>query len=98
MTSLSHKQNDWLEPMQNWLKSAQNMDKIASDSDLFAKKVCAKEIFGSNLRGEPVNPYLSALRAAESVGKIPESSFVVGDTGLEPVTFRTSIGRSSQVS
>jgi hypothetical protein len=25
------------------------LDKIASDSDLFAKKVCAKEIFGSNL-------------------------------------------------
>ncbi|MBI5733577.1 MAG: hypothetical protein HY973_01350 [Candidatus Kerfeldbacteria bacterium] len=25
------------------------MDKIASDSDLFAKKVCAKEIFGSHL-------------------------------------------------
>ena len=49
MTSLSHKQNDWLEPFQNWLKVAQNLDKIASDSDLFAKKVCAKEIFGSNL-------------------------------------------------
>jgi len=25
------------------------LDKIASDSDLFAKKVCAKEIFGSHL-------------------------------------------------
>jgi len=49
MTSLSHKQNDWLEPFQNWLEVAQNIDKIASDSDLFAKKVCAKEIFGSHL-------------------------------------------------
>jgi len=49
MTSLSHKQNDWLEPFQNWLKVAQDIGKIASDSDLFAKKVCAKEIFGSNL-------------------------------------------------
>jgi len=49
MASLSHKQNDWLEPFQNWLKVAQGLDKIASDSDLFAKKVCAKEIFGSNL-------------------------------------------------
>ena len=49
MTSFSHKQNDWLEPFQNWLKVAQGLDKIASDSDLFAKKVCAKEIFGSNL-------------------------------------------------
>ena len=48
-TSLSHKQNDWLAPFQNWLKDAQSLDKIASDSDLFAKKVCAKEIFGSHL-------------------------------------------------
>ena len=47
--NLSHKQNDWLEPFQNWLEVAQNIDKIASDTDLFAKKVCAKEIFGSNL-------------------------------------------------
>ena len=31
------------------MKDAQSLDKIASDSDLFAKKVCAKEIFGSNL-------------------------------------------------
>ena len=49
MTSLSHKQNDWLAPFRNWLKDAQSLDKIASDSDLFAKKVCAKEIFGSHL-------------------------------------------------
>ena len=49
MTSLSHTQNDWLAPFQNWLKDAQSLDKIASDSDLFVKKVCAKEIFGSHL-------------------------------------------------
>ena len=49
MTSLSHKQNDWLEPMLEWLKVAQNLNGIARDTDLFAKKVCAKEIFGSNL-------------------------------------------------
>jgi len=41
MTSLSHTQNDWIAPFQNWLKDAQSLDKIASDSDLFAKKVCA---------------------------------------------------------
>src|SRR3989339_1179410 len=28
MTSLSHKQNDWLAPFQNWLKDAQSLDKI----------------------------------------------------------------------
>ena len=49
MTSLSHKHNDWLEPMLAWLKVAQNLNGIARDTDLFAKKVCAKEIFGSNL-------------------------------------------------
>jgi len=49
MTALSHTQNDWLAPFQNWLKDAQSLDKIASDSDPFAKKVCAKEIFGSHL-------------------------------------------------
>jgi len=66
MTSLSHKQNDWLAPFQNWLKDAQSLDKIASDSDLFAKKVCAKEIFGSHLLlGEKI------LRPAE--GDAPNS-------------------------
>ena len=49
MSSLSRKQNTWLEPFKNWVNVAQGLDKIASDSDLFAKKVCAKEIFGSNL-------------------------------------------------
>src|SRR3989339_723587 len=49
ITNLSHKQNDWLAPFQNWLKDAQSLDKIASDDDLFANKVKAKEIFGSNL-------------------------------------------------
>jgi len=49
MASLSHKQDDWLAPFQNWLKDAQSLDKIASDSDLFAKKVCAKGIFGTHL-------------------------------------------------
>jgi site-specific DNA recombinase len=49
ITNLSRKQNDWLEPMKEWIKDAQSLDKIASDDDLFAKKVKAKEIFGSNL-------------------------------------------------
>ena len=43
------KQKHWLEPMEKWIKDAQNIEKIASDTDLFAKKVKAKEIFGSNL-------------------------------------------------
>ncbi len=35
--------------MEKWLIQAENLKKIASESDLFAKKVIAKEIFGSNL-------------------------------------------------
>ena len=48
--SRSHgKQKLWLEPMQKLINKAQDMEKIALDIDFFAKKVCAKEIFGSNL-------------------------------------------------
>ncbi|OHA42653.1 MAG: hypothetical protein A3H68_01875 [Candidatus Taylorbacteria bacterium RIFCSPLOWO2_02_FULL_46_40] len=36
-------------PPENGLKDARPLDKIASDTDLFVKKVCAKEIFGSHL-------------------------------------------------
>ena len=36
------------------------------------------------VRGEPVFPFSAALRAAESIGKIPESLIVVPGVGLEP--------------
>jgi len=68
--NLSHKQNDWLEPFQNWLEVAQNIDKIASDSDLFAKKVCAKEIFGSNLLLGEKQVRASAPKIPNSFGKM----------------------------
>ena len=69
MTSLSHKQNDWLEPFQNWLNIAQGLDKTASDSDLFAKKVCAKEIFGSNLLLGEKTVRASAPKILNSLGE-----------------------------
>jgi len=50
ISSLSHTANDWLAPLQDWLKDATSLGEIASDDDLFAKKVAAKEIFGSHLR------------------------------------------------
>ncbi|MFW0871269.1 MAG: recombinase family protein [Patescibacteria group bacterium] len=50
ISSLSRRAEDWLELLQEWLKAASRLDAIASDADLFVKKVCAKEIFGSNLR------------------------------------------------
>jgi len=84
MARIEQKQNDWLEPMKEWIKVATNLVKIARDNNLLNKKVVAKEIFGSNLRlasravrGEPVFPFSAALRAAESIGKIPESLIVV---------------------
>jgi site-specific DNA recombinase len=99
--NLSHKQNDWLEPFQNWLKVAQGLDKIASDSDLFAKKVCAKEIFGSNLTlanrearlrapsesDSPSQNHWSALCAVRlNPLKKPLSSVLVLSVGIEPTS------------
>jgi DNA invertase Pin-like site-specific DNA recombinase len=48
-TRLEHTANAWLEPMEKWLNDGEKLKKIAQASDLFAKKVTAKEIFGSNL-------------------------------------------------
>jgi len=70
MTSLSHKHNDWLEPMLAWLKVAQNLNGIARDTDLFAKKVCAKEIFGSNLLLGEKTVRVAEGDAPNSLGKI----------------------------
>jgi hypothetical protein len=50
ITDHARQQNDWLAPFQDWLKDAVDLDKIALADDLFAKKVAAKEIFGSHLR------------------------------------------------
>ena len=36
------------------------------------------------VRGEPVFPFSAALRAAESIGKIPESLILVPEAGVEP--------------
>ncbi len=99
INSMTHTQNDWLAPFQNWLKDAQNLDEIASDDNLFAKKVAAKEIFGSHLRlgdrrvavsplvgGSPEPPtHWAALRAAHAeVGQRPLRSILVPKTGFEP--------------
>src|SRR3989338_4467128 len=67
--NLSNKQNDWLEPMKEWIKDAQSLDKIASDDDLFAKKVKAKEIFGSNLSLGEKSVRASAPKILNSFGK-----------------------------
>ena len=48
-STLEQKQTGWIEPMQQWINQAENLPQIARDHDLVAKKVMAKEIFGSNL-------------------------------------------------
>ena len=70
ISTFSHKQNDWLEPFTEWVKDAQNMDKIASDNNFFAKKVVAKEIFGSNLLLQNKSVRASAPKILNSFGKM----------------------------
>ncbi|PIT92416.1 MAG: hypothetical protein COU08_02835, partial [Candidatus Harrisonbacteria bacterium CG10_big_fil_rev_8_21_14_0_10_42_17] len=68
--ALSRKQNNWLEPMREWIKDAQNLSGIARDNDLFAKKVVAKEIFGSNLLLQNKKVRASAPKILNSFGKM----------------------------
>ncbi|MBI2625822.1 hypothetical protein HYW68_02130, partial [Candidatus Parcubacteria bacterium] len=85
--------------MAEWIKEAGNLPEIARESNIFAKKVAAKEIFGSNLVlanrearfTAPSEEDLSggnqwdALRAAtEKIGVVAESQILVGAAGLEP--------------
>jgi len=49
ITGLEQKRIGWIEPMREWIKEAENLPKIAKDSNLFAKKVACRNIFGSNL-------------------------------------------------
>jgi len=56
--------------MKEWIKDAQSLDKIASDSDLFSKKVKAKEIFGSNLLLGEKQVRASAPKILNSFGKM----------------------------
>ncbi len=73
--TLSHKQNDWLEPMREWIKTAQNIDGIAQDTDLIAKKVCIKEIFGSNLLLQNKTVRASALNSENSPAKLMQTQW-----------------------
>ncbi len=47
--NLEQKRIGWVEPFEKWIKEAANLSQIARESNLLAKKVAAKEIFGSNL-------------------------------------------------
>ena len=65
--------------MKEWIKDAQNLNGIARDTDLFAKKVKTKEIFGSNLllQNKTVRPAEggAGFRAQNSLAKTGETAW-----------------------
>src|SRR3989344_1775628 len=90
-TNFEQKRTGWIEPMSEWIKEASSLPKIARESNLFAKKVAAKEIFGSNLvlanrearlcapSGEDLserNAWAALCAATEMVGKFEKSLIV----------------------
>ena len=97
----------WLEPLEQWINEAQNLAQIADESNLFAKKVAAKEIFGSNLHlraravvvqspnggaSEPLSAW-AALRAAHQNQSVsPERLLIVLPPGIELYEFSIPIG------
>ena len=98
--TLEQKQTGWVEPMRKWIKQAENLPKIARDSNLFGKKVAAKEIFGSNLLlagkearlGAPKigdnwgqNQWAALQAAHQMASEKPKSFVLVAPTGIEPV-------------
>ncbi|MFH0968977.1 MAG: recombinase zinc beta ribbon domain-containing protein, partial [Patescibacteria group bacterium] len=70
ITNLEQKRTGWIEPMKEWIKEAENLPKIAREGNLFAKKVAAKEIFGSNLVLANREARVSAPSGPESKPKI----------------------------
>ena len=83
-TNLEQKRTGWVEPMEKWIKEAGNLPQIARESNLFAKKVAAKEIFGSNLilaareaRAIPQKQWRFLQIAAEKTATISESLILV---------------------
>ena len=71
---LEQGRNSWLGPMREWLNEAQNIGKIAQNSDLSAKKVSAKKIFGSGMKlcTQKITGRPAIQWAAVAAGKILE--------------------------
>ena len=91
-TNLEQKRTGWVEPMEKWIKEAGNLPQIARESNLFAKKVAAKEIFGSNLilaareaRAIPQKQWRFLQIAAEKTATISESLILVASRGIGPL-------------
>src|SRR3989339_2261098 len=101
MTRIEQKRTGWLEPMAEWIKEAGNLPKIARESNLFAKKVAVKEVFGSNLvlagrearvsapksiAFPPQNQWTALCAANEKVGQFEKSQILVRPVGVEPAS------------
>ncbi len=50
LLTLERTQTGWIEPFSKWIDQAENLPTIAECDDLLAKKVVAKQMFGSNLQ------------------------------------------------
>ena len=87
--------------MAEWIKVASNLEKTAMDSNLFAKKVAAEQVFGSNLvlanrearltapSGEDLsgqNAWAALCAANEKVGQFSENQILVHPVGIEPTS------------
>ncbi len=87
--------------MAEWIKEAENLPKIAQESNLFAKKVACRTLFGSNLvlanrearvsapsgKDSPHKNQWAALRAAHELAlKKPFCFVVVPPAGIEPAS------------
>jgi site-specific DNA recombinase len=107
IANLEQKRTGWLEPMAEWIKEAESLPKIAQESNLFAKKVACRTLFGSNLvlanrearlrapSGEDSSGQnqWAALCAAHDLALKKLKSFVlVPKVGFEPTRDFTLIG------
>ena len=100
IVTLEQKRTGWIEPMSEWIKEASSLPKIAWEGNLSAKKVAAKEIFGSNLvlanrearfcapSGEDLsggNAWAALCAANEMVGKFEKSLILERVRGFAPL-------------
>ena len=98
---IEQKRTGWLEPMSEWIKEAENLPKIAQESNLFAKKVACRTLFGSNLvlaerkarvsapesgAVAPQNQWAALRAALRMVDKKPKSQILVPSAGIEPTS------------
>ena len=73
LITLERTQTGWVEPMAKWINKASSLPTLAECDDLLAKKIIAKEIFGSNLQlsaseasGQYSDPWDFVMRAKNS--------------------------------